>query len=99
MGYIIPARTEALGQVDVEEQRAKSIPFSLISSYLNMSLDFTTSNQGHSAQFHGYLSEPERGRGNYWLRVMEQGFDLSPRTGGNYSGLYSDKLKIEVNQQ
>jgi hypothetical protein len=64
-----------------------------------MSAGFTNSNQGHSAQFHGYLSEPERGRGNYWLRVMEDGMLLFPTVEGNYSGLYSDKLKIEVNQQ
>ena len=91
MGYIIPARTEALGQV--------GDPTIAELGGISKFNEFTNSNQGHSAQFHGYLSEPERGRGNYWLRVMEQGFDLSPRTSGNYSGLYSDKLKIEVNQQ
>lgn len=88
MGHIIPARTKSLGQVDVEEQRLQSVPFNLISSYLNMRSGFTNSNQGHSAEFHGYLSEAGRGRETYWLQVMEQGIGLKPDVTGSYSGLY-----------
>ncbi len=106
MGYIIPARTEALGQVNIKKEREENkVPLELINGFTDMSTGFTNSNQGHSAQFHGYLSEPERGRGNYWLRVMADGMRLDPLTlldpykQDDYSGLYSDKLKIEVNLQ
>ncbi|WP_303909410.1 hypothetical protein [Thiohalomonas denitrificans] len=95
LGHIIPARTNALGQVDTNLQnRENGVPFSDISGGSASNRSFTTSNQGHSAQFHGYLSEPGRGRGNYWLQVMEESFRLNPQAKGVYSGLYTDKLKV-----
>jgi hypothetical protein len=77
MGYIIPARTDAMGSSDSVngEMRYKS------------PLNFVSSNQDHSAQFHGYLSE-ERTRGKvrltFWENIMNTGFDLS---NDDYSGL------------
>jgi hypothetical protein len=48
---------------------------------------FTDSNQGHSAQFHGYLGDTEVStRDDYWLDVMDTGFNLDPD--GAYSKLY-----------
>jgi hypothetical protein len=90
MGHIIPARTKSLAQLDVEDERKRPnnpVPFLSISNTVPMG-GFTNSNQGHSAQFYGYLSEPERGRGNYWLQVMVKGIGLNPELTGSYSGLY-----------
>ena len=85
MGHIIPARTEALGQLTGTPAEAHD---------REDNQGFTDSNQGHSAQFHGYLSEPHRGRGNYWLRVMEEGLDLRPDIERSYSVLYTNSLKV-----
>lgn len=78
-----------MGKVNIQKEREEnSVPLDLIDGFADMSTGFTNSNQGHSAEFHGYLSEPNRGRETYWMRVMEDGIKLDPYVEGNYSGLY-----------
>ncbi|MET0063934.1 MAG: alpha/beta hydrolase, partial [Candidatus Thiodiazotropha endolucinida] len=76
MAHIIPARTDALGQLEI-------LPADMLANSDFGS--FTSSNQGHSGQFHGYLSEPGRNRYLYWRNVLDQSLQLNPRT--DYSGL------------
>jgi hypothetical protein len=74
LAHIVPARTKALGQVDIRkpEGSAEIYPVPLID---NQNLNFTTSNQDHSSQFHGYYSEvnklnTKRVRASYWNRII-----------------------------
>ncbi|MES9830597.1 MAG: hypothetical protein ABW201_20280 [Candidatus Thiodiazotropha sp.] len=80
MGHIIPARTVSLGRV---EDTLTEAPIRVPNE------GFTTSNQGHSAEFHGHLADPDIPRTNYWLDVMEDGFEMLNRPDGtnDYSGL------------
>jgi hypothetical protein len=79
MGHVIPARTIALGQVEVGN-REISTP--------RVNEGFSSSNQGHSAQFHGYLGDTEVStRDDYWLDVMRNGFGMNPLEEGVYSKL------------
>ena len=70
LAHIIPARTHALGQlnldIDEEESRLNSEPIA----------DLTGSNYDHSAQFHGYLADSQRKRLGYWKNVLEEAFDF-----------------------
>jgi hypothetical protein len=84
MGHIIPARTNALGQLEIVLQGMSVAPV--------VNEGFTDSNQGHSAEFHGYLAEPGIPRKDYWLRVMEDGFDLNPDRTDSYSGLHPPNI-------
>ena len=78
MGHILPARTQSLGQLDVVGGEIDSV----------QSLNFTNSNQDHSAQFHGYLSEIRPSglptRKLFWQNLLDQGFELEDE---DYSGL------------
>jgi hypothetical protein len=76
LGHIVPARTNALGQLE-------NLPVGFYD--MNSWRSFTDSNQGHSSQFHGYLSEPERERRNYWQSILSQSMLLNPDA--DYSGL------------
>ncbi len=69
IAHIIPARTEALGQLNRTGGEVRG----------NIPLNLTSSNQDHSAQFHGYLSEPKGGsrvRLQFWLNMMRIGFEI-----------------------
>jgi hypothetical protein len=85
IGHIIPARTKSLGQM-------KKLDLNQVSSEISAvehNVGFTDSNQGHSAEFHGYLGDTEVStRDDYWLDVMETGFGLNPDITGSYSGLH-----------
>jgi len=75
MAHIIPARTKALGSVisDISEGEIAE----------NINLDFTESNQDHSAVFHGYFGDPvKKKRKEYWGDVLSKVFRLK-----GYSGL------------
>jgi hypothetical protein len=86
IGHIIPARTVSLGQMekpDPDDPMPESSEISAVETHEG----FTDSNQGHSAEFHGYLGDTEVStRDDYWLDVMEKGFGILQRE-GNYSGL------------
>jgi hypothetical protein len=78
MGHIVPARTNAMGQIGT--------PLVEIDETFGFG-GFSTSNHGHSAQFYGYLAEPYWGRMSYWLGVMRDGFRLNTNVADSYSGL------------
>ena len=93
MAHIIPARTESLGQVNIDKERKRTTSPPLFTGFTDSNHNmagFSNSNQGHSAQFHGYLSEGGRGRAEYWKQVMNKGLDLKPNKEGHYSGLHPD---------
>jgi hypothetical protein len=75
-----PTRTKALGQTP--------------EIFSGNNLDFTNSNQDHSAQFHGYYAEPSVKEGHapvrarYWNKVLRDVLKLElPPFGNDYSGL------------
>ena len=78
----MPARTEPLGQQKTEGE---------VGSGENLA-GFTTSNQDHSAEFHGYYAEhsPDgyiQQRAAYWNLVLRRSFDLQIQTKGDLTGL------------
>lgn len=85
MAYVIPARTEPLGQEDEIGGEITGIS--------NMS-GYTNSNQDHSAPFHGYYSEvstkdknqiiKRKQRATYWNLVLSDSLELGS---ANYTGL------------
>jgi len=83
LSYVIPARTNALGQRSVSGE---------IDDDPGELTGFTTSNQDHSAQFHGYYSEQtvEQGgkqqRAAYWNALIDDGLNLDVDN-KNYTGL------------
>lgn len=70
IGHILPARTHALGQQITGGEL-----------FDNVNLLFTNSNQDHSGQFHGYLSEVrDQGavRMRFWNLLLSNGVNLAP---------------------
>jgi hypothetical protein len=85
IGHIIPARTKSMGQMEKPDKMPESSEILAVET----NEGFTDSNQGHSAEFHGYLGDTEVStRDDYWLDVMETGFGLNPDITGSYSGLH-----------
>jgi hypothetical protein len=79
LAHIVPARTKALGQSSITKPAIQ-----------NTTLNFTNSNQDHSAQFHGYYSErrfpdSKRVRMSYWNGILEDSLKLTKSD--QYSGL------------
>ena len=87
MAHAIPARTHALGQVETHGEIKDNAPL----------LGLTTSNQDHSAPFHGYYAEKSlennaQQRAAYWNKVLDKTvfpfFDKNNLTGlANDAGL------------
>jgi hypothetical protein len=82
LARLIPARTNALGQSNIDDA---------VIGIASQDLGFTNSNQDHSAQFHGYYSElsPYSGNNNavraiYWNKILNRSVELGPE---DYSGL------------
>lgn len=90
MSHVIPARTEPLGQVGVENKQQNN---STVEIFDNIQMvGFTDSNQDHSAPFHGYYSEitpkpnlTTQQRAVYWNLVLERSFRYVD--GIDYTGL------------
>ncbi len=87
LGFVIPARTEPLGQIETEGE----IDFN------KLMLGFTASNQDHSAPFHGYLSQTSHGgsfrkRAMYWNSVLTLSLGKEPG-GAGLTGLYNGITK------
>jgi hypothetical protein len=85
LARLIPARTNALGQSNIDDE---------LIGIASQNLGFTNSNQDHSAQFHGYYSElsPYSGSGSavravYWNLLLQDSVQLPT---GNYSGLKNE---------
>jgi hypothetical protein len=82
LARIIPARTNALGQSNIDDESI---------GIASQDLKFTDSNQDHSGQFHGYYSEPSPYSGNdravravYWNSLLKMSIQLPSE---DYSGL------------
>lgn len=76
LGHIVPSHTNSLGPLD-------DLPVGFYGK--DDWWSFTNSNQGHSSQFHGYLSDPERKRRDYWQSILSGSMLLNPDA--DYSGL------------
>jgi hypothetical protein len=82
LARLTPARTNALGQSGIVDASI---------GVRSQNLGFTNSNQDHSAQFHGYYSEPSPYSGDnsavraiYWNRILNRSVGLGL---DDYSGL------------
>lgn len=79
MAHILPARTHALGQQITGGELGN-----------NEDLFFTNSNQDHSGQFHGYLSEVRNQnavRMRFWNLLLRRGVDLNILDDRDFTGL------------
>lgn len=78
----MPARTEPLGQQLTRGELTRNENLA----------GFTTSNQDHSAEFHGYYAEhsPDgdiQQRAAYWNLVLDRSLDLRKDIEGDLTGL------------
>jgi len=78
LSHIIPARTRALG--------AGAMPLGVEVTGNFELRGFTESSYDHSAVFHGALSDPVKGRRQYWQSVLEDVFEFV-RESDDYSKL------------